>query len=84
MANKRIVLREGKHYTLTVLASRLNETYRKKSGALYTPIDVQKYVIRGHLPKTLGGNRLSELRNDIIGLKLVVLHPLKAEEDDNK
>lgn len=70
----RVVLIRGKHFSLTALAQHLNDKYgNKPSGAKYTAMDVQKYLTRGHLPEYLGNLEVSSVRDDIIGIKLVIL-----------
>ena len=67
-----ILLERGKVFTLTALANHLSLIYGdKKSGEKYSAIDCQKYMDRQHLPLYLGGYKLTEIRDDQIGLKLV-------------
>lgn len=72
LSDKYVLLERGKDFTLTALAEHLNTIYgSKKSREPYTAIDTQKYMTRGHLPEYLGGNILTELRDEGMGIKMV-------------
>lgn len=85
---KFIVLERGRDFTLTALAKYLNDTYgNKKSGQPYTPIDIQKYVTRGHLPLHLGGYVLEDISSEDMGIKMIRISPevhikFKTEAND--
>ncbi len=71
---KFLMLERGRDFTLTALAQHLTALFgSKKSGSdvPFSAIDVQKYVSRGHLPLYLGGNSLTDLRCDRMGIKMV-------------
>lgn len=92
MKDKYVMLERGKDFTLTALSDHLNMTFgAKKSGTLYTAIDVQKYVTRGHLPIHLGGCVLKEMRDDDLGIKMIKImdevhskfaKPSKSDDND--
>lgn len=70
--NKYLLLERGRHFTLTALATHLNKIHNaKKSQNPFGPADTHKYITRGHLPEYLGGNILTEIRDEVIGIKLI-------------
>ena len=83
---KYVVLERDKHFTLTSLAEFLNKKFTKKeTGGEYTPMDVKKYVRRGHLPIHLGGNALTEMRDEGMGLKMIVMgDPMEIKKGKKK
>lgn len=71
---KSILLKEGKDFTYTRLADYLNEIHKtKKSGKIFFPQDIQQYLVRGNLPKYLGGQKISRVKNSS-GLKIIRIH----------
>jgi len=44
--------------SLTGLTAWLNENFEKATKSKFTTNDVQKYIIRGHLPVYLGENKI--------------------------
>lgn len=72
--SKFLILERGKHYTLTTLATYLNEKHgRKKSGEQFNAGDIQKYLTRGHLPMYLGGFVLKSVFDEVMGVKVVAI-----------
>ncbi len=86
MNNKVITLVEGTDYTLTALASMLNEVYGcKKNGSKFTTDDIHKYMKRGSIPIHYGGSSLVEISNCSMGLKMVrVCEPHKLDNNGNQ
>lgn len=52
MENKKEIL--AKRKSLTGLTAWINDNYKKQNGNPFTTNDVQKYIIRGHLPDYMG------------------------------
>lgn len=52
MSGKREILVKRK--SLTGLTAWINANYKKQNGNLFTTNDVQKYIMRGHLPDYMG------------------------------
>lgn len=71
---KSITLKEGKDFTYTSLAAYLNEIHSaKKSGIAFNPQDIQQYLVRGNLPKYLGGQKIARIDN-ASGLKIIRIY----------
>jgi hypothetical protein len=59
-------------YNLTSLTKYLNNKFgNKKTGKLFNTTDVQFYVIRGKLPKYLGGNKIEKVAGELKLYKLI-------------
>jgi len=71
----RITLQENRDFTPTALVAYLNKKYTlKKSGTKFNIRDIHQYSLRGRLPDTYGGNSITIISNDTIGIKILRLH----------
>jgi len=58
-------------YTLTEFAKYLTDTYKKSSGADFTPHEGKEFVRRGKLPEKYGGHKLEYIKVTHTGIKFV-------------
>ena len=72
---KTVTLTEGKDFTMTALMHHLNKEHgKKRSGELFNIRDVQQYIIKEQIPAIYGGQRIKQLDNGKIRIKVFRLY----------
>lgn len=72
---KTVTLTEGKDFTMTALMHHLNDLHgKKRSGEPFNIRDVQQYILKEQIPAIYGGQKIKQLENNKIGLKVFRLY----------
>lgn len=72
---KKITFEEGRDFTMTALMHHLNREYgAKRSGELFNVRDIQQYMLKEQIPAIYGGQKLKQVTNSVIGIKVLRLY----------